>query len=238
MNLKKLSFLGFLLCTILPTTTWTMIENDGEITYQAQNENKQESFWRKYTPFFGQCFWFGVGALYTGTRVFLDKSEPTLKGFLSSSKDRVLWRSIGTASAFLFHTAMTSALKSIGRRVDIDQETRDNLNSLDQFFPIKRFLYLNTYKNILAHAAYREAFFHRASPLFSFASGFFWAGMLEASGSAFFNGKLFGSLLGVGLRYRHELGPKLKQTSQPVAIFVRSAVKYGLDKYRARTMAA
>ncbi|KKS67936.1 MAG: hypothetical protein UV38_C0003G0163 [candidate division TM6 bacterium GW2011_GWE2_42_60] len=250
MNLKKLSLLGLLLCVLLPTNTWTVKED--------KKDSKQESFWDKHAISIRNSMYFIGGALYTGARVFFDPSEPTLNGFLKSSGKRALGVAAGS---FLGSYSMSSAIQSVAKSEELltnkvpSKSFKDSLANMPFFFKAA-FTNPNTYKNILAHAAYREAFFHRASHPASFSSGLLW-GILtmyysdqeKINGyspySMFCNGKLFGALFGVGLRYRHELGSglkltshSLKQTSLSLAAFVRSAVKYGLEKYRARTMAA
>lgn len=228
MNIKKLSLLSLLLfaCS-LPISA--MGKEDS-----IQNDNLQKkTTWRKWIkkhiPSKQDAILFTLGALYAGSRVWIDHSEPTFNGFLNAFGKRTLY---GTVGSLLLPVAMNVF-------------TSDTLK--DEFIDIIRDPVL--WQLIFASAAYREIYAFKRIPALSSIGGglisFLVNGIIQTvfaddySTSAV-NGQIFGSLLGVGLRYRHDLGSGIKQTHhliRQIPSWFHSAIKHMSFKNRTQAPA-
>jgi len=215
MNIKKLSLLSFLL--FASAAPISAIEN--ETTETGTNKQEEKITWSEWLnehPFTRDATLFTLGALYTGSRVWLDHSEPTLKGFLKSSGKRVFWQAVPLSMLTILVMA-----EDIPKTPKKAKDFITNIPSWSTFF---------------AHAAYREVSTHKIiGPTLSAVSGSIWLLVNKKVqntsnySNSFHYGQLFGSLLGVGLRYRHDFGSGIKQTPglvRQIPAFIHSAIKH------------
>lgn len=201
MNIKKLSLLSLLLLAFTAQSDASNKDKKPAKTIVQTTNNRTKKFsFKKWFEI--KAIPFALGALYTGSRVFFDRSEPTLTGFAKSFGKRAIFEAIGIPWLLI----NLEAGKSEDRPLTLS----------------------STWKTIFAHAAYSEMSSHKiVGPAFSIINGFFFsiinilseddaiknAKYWKPRFKAFNNGLFFGSLLGVGLRYRHDLGSGLKYTS-------------------------